>query len=845
LRLIHLKEVSMTSPRIKTTRILTPSVLILALVTVLISSAAPAAAQNPVPFIDQPLVPDATAPGGAGFTLTVNGAGFVATSTVNWNGSPRATTFVSSHRLTATILTSDITTASTAAVTVVNPIPGGGISNSQFFSITVAGTSFSFLPAALYNSIKYSTYFSVVIADVNGDGKPDIIVSSQVNNSTFIGSLEVFLGNGDGTFQPPVSYDSGGSNPYSVAVGDVNGDGTPDLVVANGCASGTYGIFCSSQGVLGVLLGNGDGTFQAPLTFDSGGSCLNGSQAAVADMNGDGKLDLVVTNFNSSTVGVLLGNGDGTFQPAVTYPSGGYKISSAAVADINHDGILDVLAANWCVSAAACVPGQPSLGVVGVLLGNGNGTFQPAVTYDSGGDYAVSVAVADVNSDGSPDLLVGNCGADECGNFISGTVDVLLGNGDGTFKPAVTYNSGGNEVNSVALADVNGDGKLDLLVANWDSGDGANGVLGDGTVGILLGNGNGTFQPAVPYDSGAAYSISVAVADLNGDGRPDAVVANFCSNGALDCIASAESSVGVFLNNTGSAHISFATSTALASGLNPSIYGQAITLTATVTSIGGRIPPHPETVTFYNGLSVLGTAPMTGGIASLTTSSLQSGIHAITAAYLGDANFTASTSPVLQQVVDSSSQSATTTALASSLDPSIYGQKVTWTATVTTSGKTTPTGKVNFNWGSYSIGTATLNASGVATLTRPNLSADAYPLFAVYVGDANNGASASAILNQVITQTTSSATLTSSPNSSTEGQSVTFTAKITSPTTTPTGPVTFTAGKTTLGTVELKGGKATLTTSTLAVGSTTVTVTYPWNSDIAESSASVTQVVDQ
>jgi Big-like domain-containing protein len=288
----------------------------------------------------------------------------------------------------------------------------------------------------------------------------------------------------------------------------------------------------------------------------------------------------------------------------------------------------------------------------------------------------------------------------------------------------------------------------------------------------------------------------------------------------------------------------YATSTTLASSSNPSIKGQPITFTAAVTSTGGT-PPNGESVTFYNGLNVLGTATLTGGVASLAKSSLGSGIHSISAAYLGDANFTASTSPVLEQAVDTTSQSPTTTALASSLNPSIYGQSVTWTATVTTSGKTTPTGKVNFNWGSDSIGSATLNSSGVATLTKSNLSADPYPLFAVYTGDTNNGPSASPILNQTVTQATSAATLTSSPNPSAQGQSVTFTATITSPTTTPTGPVTFSAGKTTLGTVELSKGKATLTVSSLAVGTTTVTVTYPWNSDISNSSAEVTQTVQQ
>jgi hypothetical protein len=187
---------------------------------------------------------------------------------------------------------------------------------------------------------------------------------------------------------------------------------------------------------------------------------------------------------------------------------------------------------------------------------------------------------------------------------------------------------------------------------------------------------------------------------------------------------------------------------------------------------------------------------------------------------------------------------ATTTTLRSSLNPSIYGQKVTWTATVTALGPIAPTGKVNFTC-SGSIGEAPLNASGVATLTRSTLNADACPLTAVYLGDANNARSTSAILNQVIQETTSAATLTSSPNPSTQSQAVTFTAKITSPTVTATGPVMFTAGNTLLGTAELSGGKATFTTSTLAVGSTTVKATYYGDSNIAESSALVTQTVQQ
>jgi Bacterial Ig-like domain (group 3)/FG-GAP-like repeat len=312
---------------------------------------------------------------------------------------------------------------------------------------------------------------------------------------------------------------------------------------------------------------------------------------------------------------------------------------------------------------------------VGVLLGNGDGTFQPVVTYNSGGNVAQSVAVADVNGDGKFDLLVGNQANPSA---THGSVGVLLGNGDGTFQAVTTYDPGGSNARSVAVADVNGDGKPDLLVVNWF----------DNTLGVLLGNGDGTFQSATTYDPGGFGPFSVAVADLNGDGKTDIAVANYCNGSGLNCTTG---SIGVLLNN--------------------------------------------------------------------------SGVH-----------------------------NPTSTSLTSRLDPSTYGQKVTWTATVTSSGSITPTGTVRFKWQffpeTFTIGSATLNSSGVATLTRANLNADLYPLTAVYSGDAANLGSTSAVLNQVVLETTSTATLTSSPNPSTLGQAVSFSAKITSPTVIPTGPVT-------------------------------------------------------
>lgn len=659
-------------------------------------------------------------------------------------------------------------------------------------------TALSFLPAVAYYSAGYEA-FSVAVADVNGDRKPDVVVANYCPTRITCyasSALGVLLGNGDGSFQPAVTYNSGGPRSVSLVVADVNGDGNPDLLVANQCFSQKI---CSSGGV-GVLLGNGDGSFRSAVTYST--ALMSTSSVAVGDINGDGSPDILETS--NGIVGVLLGNGDGTFQPVTNLFSEGV---AAAIADVNGDSRADVLVGN-------------SAGV-GVLLGNGDGTFQPEVSYSSGGSGGTSIAVADLNGDGKLDVAAMG---------ESGNVGVLIGNGDGTFQPALIYGGASAFGNpSLALADIDGDGKLDLVAVSFQIDS-----KGDGGIGVFLGIGDGTFQPEVEFGSGGYYAWSVAVADVNGDGKPDLVAANL----QLSKSQPLKGFVGVLINNT---EFRTPTTTNLVSSPNPSLVGQAVTFTTTVTSTAG-FPPNGETIIFNNGSIVLGTGSLTGGSASLTTFSLPLGTSIITASYPGDSTFGVSTSPGLKQVVNPTGKSPTSTSLVSSLNPFTYGQNVTWTATVISSGSVTPTGKVKFTWSGYTIGSATLNSSGVATLSR-SLNAGTFPLTAVYSGDAHNLGSTSATVNQVVQQAASAAKLTASPNPSTVGQSVTFTAKISSPTVTPTGPVTFSEGKTVLGTTQLSGGKATFTSSSLPVGSTRVTVTYYGNSNIAKSSASVIETV--
>ena len=331
----------------------------------------------------------------------------------------------------------------------------------------------------------------LAIGDLNGDGKFDLVEPFFSCVSHCPGdSAAVLLGNGDGTFQPAVNYFlGGGSNPVAVALEDFNHDGFLDMVAANAFSN-----------VVGVLLGNGDGTFQTAVTYTVGG----GPQSlGVADFNGDGNSDLAVANSDDNTVSILLGNGNGTFQPAINHA---FSTSPEAVkaGDFDGDGKVDLAVATACTNINQCTDGS-----VIVLPGNGDGTFGTPVVYLQGAT-PVSLAVGDINKDGKLDLVA----AIPCADFMcsTGTINVLLGKGDGTFQTPLSQVVASG-VKSPVLADLNGDGTLDLMVL-----DGINFAA------LLPGNGDGTFQSPQYYSAGADLG-SVAVADFNGDGKPDAVTA--------------------------------------------------------------------------------------------------------------------------------------------------------------------------------------------------------------------------------------------------------------------------------------------------------------------------------
>jgi len=307
----------------------------------------------------------------------------------------------------------------------------------------------------------------VAVSDVTGDGKLDIVASN-----VYTGTASVLPGNGDGTFGASRNYGINGFG-VNVAVGDLNRDGHPDIVTA-----GTGGVT--------VLLSNGDGTFSSRRVYQTARWSY---KIQVADLDQDGKLDVVSANWDSQALSVHFGNGDATLRPRSDYPVTSTRY--VAVGDLNRDGRPDLVSASEISD------------VLTVFLNNGDRTFVRSGDFATGGN--MTVTIADVNGDLNPDLITSGHGAAD-----AGAVSVLLGNGDGTFRQYVEYPTRGGEI---AIGDMNGDTNLDLVTA------------GGSTASVLLGNGDGTFRAPIRSPAGGSAS-SAALGDVNSDGKLDFITEN-------------------------------------------------------------------------------------------------------------------------------------------------------------------------------------------------------------------------------------------------------------------------------------------------------------------------------
>ena len=461
----------------------------------------------------------------------------------------------------------------------------------------------------------YPTF--VVAGDFNGDGIPDLAIADNGSNT-----VTILLGVGDGTFTPASASPATGALPYAAVVGDFNADGKLDLAVAN-----------AADGTISVLLGDGDGSFTPAVPVSTGIGSSPVSLAA-ADFNGDGKLDLAAIDANTNSVLVLLGDGAGGFLTAAGSPSTGINPVSIAAGDLNGNGIPDLVVAN------------SGDNTISALLGNGDGSFT-AQTPLATGSTPISVAIGDLKNNGKADLAVANFG----GNAIT----VYLGDGSGNFTAAASPVTGTDPA-AIAIGDFNGDGVADLATANF----------GDSTLTVLLGKGDGTFTAAAaPAVGSYPYSIAAAVFHAGGLATPAVVnlgdsTVNVLQSQITQTATAAVNNISIVGTGTHNVDASYAgdsTNGASISSTIPlaaqqvattlvltqtpatAVYGHPVVITATISPAQAQGHNISGTVTFSNAGTTLATVNVSGASASTTVTTLPVGVESLLAVYSGDTNF--------------------------------------------------------------------------------------------------------------------------------------------------------------------------------------------------------------
>lgn len=412
--------------------------------------------------------------------MSIGGTGMQKGATVTVGGVACTDPFVSPVNFYGTVINCSLAaqakTCGLLPVVVTNP-DGKSVSNNTFFSRFPSNA----LYAARAGQGTNTNPDGIVTADLNNDGKADLVYTQRGNNN-----IAVRLGNGDGTFNATINTYGTGTTPIGLILADYNGDNKPDAVTGNGGNSS-----------FSLLLGNGDGTFQAARTVN------NGNQAhgvASGDFNGDNKLDLLIANNAVNTVSISLGDGAGTLA-APTQVTVGSGPAYVATGDFNVDGKLDFVSADVGSNTAS------------VRLGNGNGTFVAGPLLQTGAS-PVGIVVTDINGDKFADILVSNQGA-------SNNLSVFLGSGQGTFAAPINSATGTGPRNFVVI-DLNRDGLLDVAVVNQSANN----------VSVLLGDGAGRF--AAPMGSTPLATLTnpfgIVAVDLNGDGNRDLVTTDINSN---------------------------------------------------------------------------------------------------------------------------------------------------------------------------------------------------------------------------------------------------------------------------------------------------------------------------